>query len=374
MWSAGESSSRIRVALFAALAVLTLGFAMQTAVAASYVYVGNADSQDVSIFELKPDGKLAMIDTVVVQRPAQPGRSMLIATSPNRKVLYVGYLRDPSYAVATYAIDQQHGTLSPLGTTQLADTLAYLATDRSGKFLLGASYGGNKVLVNAIEPNGLVGETRQLVNTLPFAHCIITDPTNHYVFHTALGGDVIYQQRFDAKTGMLTPNDPPTVAVAAKGGPRFITFAPNGRFVYAIDELDGSIYVFPFDAKTGTLKQAVQMTTALPPGFSDKPWGADIRITPDGKLLYASERTSSTLASFHVDAKTGKLTPIESTATVKQPRAIAIDASGSFLLSASQITGSMASYAINKTTGKLTLVGEYPVGTNPTWVEIVKLH
>ena len=116
------------------------------------------------------------------------------------------------------------------------------------------------------------------------------------------------------------------------------------------------------------------MTTALPPGFAGKPWGADIRVTPDGKLLYASERTSSTLASFHVDAKTGKLMPIESTATVKQPRAIAIDASGSFLLSASQITGSMASYAINKTTGKLTLVGEYPVGSNPTWVEIVRPH
>jgi 6-phosphogluconolactonase len=370
---AREVAPLVRVLSFALLAAL-LGFGMSPVSAASLVYVGNADSQDISIFRLASSGALTPVDSVAVQRPAQPGRSMVIAVSPNRKFLYAGYLRDPSYAVTTYAIDQKSGKLAAVGTTQLADTLAYLATDHTGRFLLGASYGGNKVLVNAIGANGIVGDTVQIVATLPFAHCILPDPSNRFVFHTSLGGDVIYQQRFDAKTGMLTPNDPPTVSVTAKAGPRFLTFSPNGKFLYAVSELDGSIHVFPYDAATGTLNKETQVATALPTGFDGKPWAADIHVTPDGRLLYTSERTSSTLGAFHVDAKTGALTPIGSTPTVKQPRAIAIDPSGSFLLASSQVTASMASYAIDRVSGKLTLLKEYPVGTNPTWVEIVHLH
>ncbi len=148
--------------------------------------------------------------------------------------------------------------------------------------------------------------------TQPNAHCILPDPSNRYVLHTSLGGDLVYSEKFDAKTGKLTPNDPPSISVKAKAGPRHLVFAPNAKFVYLLDELDASIYVFPWDGKTGTLKKEVQVASALPKGFDGKPWAADIHLTPDGKYLYASERTSSTLAAFKVDAKTGMLTPIDS--------------------------------------------------------------
>ena len=81
--------------------------------------------------------------------------------------------------------------------------------------------------MNAIGPNGVIAPAQQVVATEPNAHCIIFDPTNRYVLHTSLGGDVIYQQKFDAKTGKLTPNDPPTVSVKAKGGPRHLVFSPD---------------------------------------------------------------------------------------------------------------------------------------------------
>src|SRR3954452_4759452 len=105
----------------------------------------------------------------------------------------------------------------------------------------------------------------------------------------------------------LTPNEPPTRSVKAKAGPRHLVFAPNGKFVYLLNELDASIYVFPWDGKNGTMKKKVQVATSLPKGFDGKPWAADIHLTPDGKYLYASERTTSTLAAFKVDAKTGML-------------------------------------------------------------------
>lgn len=364
-----QTGPGVRLTLFMMSA---MAFAMTSAHAATFVYVGSSDSQDVTVLELKKSGDLAPVATTAVPGPAKPGGSLPMAVSPDKKRLYVG-LRNEPYTAVTFAIDQKTGKLTLVGPGPLADSMAYIVTDRTGKFLLSASYGGNKVTVNPIGANGVVETATQTIATQPNAHCIITDPTNKYVLHTSLGGDLVYQEKFDAKTGKLTPNDPPTVSVKAKAGARHLVFSPNKKFVYMVSELDGSIYVFPWDAKTGTLKKETQVTTSLPQSFTGKPWAADIHLTPDGKFLYASERTSSTLAAFKVDAKTGALTAIDSFPTEKQPRAFNIDPTGRTLLAVGELSNSLTSYAIDKKSGKLTKLKEYPMGKKPNWVEIVKL-
>jgi 6-phosphogluconolactonase len=339
--------------------------------AASFVYVGNADSQDITVLALRSNGDLTAVETTAVPGPAKPGGSLPLALSPDKKFLYAG-LRNEPYSVVTFGRDDKSGKLTLIGPGPLADSMAYIATDRSGKYLLGASYGGNKVTINPIGANHVAEAQQQIVATEPNAHCIVPDPSNHYVLHTSLGGDVVYQQKFDARTGKLTPNDPPTVSVKAKAGPRHLVFSPNGKFVYLVNELDAAIYVFPWDAKKGTLKKEVQVTSALPKGFTGKPWAADIHLTPDGKFLYASERTTSTLAAFRVDAATGMLTTIDSYPTEKQPRGFSIDPSGRYLLAVGQLSNSMTSYAIDAATGKLTTLKQYPVGQNPNWIEIAR--
>jgi len=356
--------------LFCLTALLVAGFFMPSASAATFVYVGNADSQDVTVLELKSNGDLTPVETAAVPGPAKPGGSLPLAVGPDKKRLFVG-LRNEPYSAVTFVIDAKTGKLTLVGPGPLADSMAYVVADRSGKFLLSASYGGNKVTVNPIGPDGVVQPAQQIITTQPNAHCILPDPSNRYVLHTSLGGDLVYQEKFDVKTGKLTPNDPPSVSVKAKAGPRHLVFSPNKRFVYLVNELDASIYVFPWDAKTGTLKQEVQIATSLPGGFEGKPWAADIHLTPDGKFLYASERTTSTLAAFSIDLKTGLLTFIDSYPTEKQPRSFNIDPTGRYLLSVGQLSNSMTSYAIDKATGKLTKLKEYPMGKNPNWVEIV---
>jgi 6-phosphogluconolactonase len=358
----------IVAASFATAAVLS----MPAAHAASFVYVGNADSQDITVLQLKAGGDLVPVATTAVPGPSKPGGSLPLAISPDKKFLYAG-LRNEPFSVVTFAIDPKTGKLDFVGPGPLQDSMAYIVTDRSGKFLLGASYGGNKVTVNPVGPNHVIEQVQQSIATEPNAHCILPDPTNRYVLHTSLGGDLIYQDRFDAGTGKLTPNTPPTVSVKAKGGPRHLVFSPNRKFVYLVNELDAAIYVFPWDAKTGTLHKEVQVASALPKDFSGKPWAADIHLTPDGRFLYASERTSSTLAAFRVDTKKGTLTAIESYPTEKQPRGFSIDPTGRYLLAAGQLSNSLTSYAIDKASGKLAKLKEYPMGKNPNWVEIVNL-
>jgi 6-phosphogluconolactonase len=279
--------------------------------------------------------------------------------------------RSPPYTVAAFAIDARGGRLAYAGSGPLADDMAYIATDRTGRFLLSASYFGNKVTVNPIRPDGVVGPVQQTILTRPHAHCILTDPSNRHALHTSLGGDAVYQERFDPQTGVLSPNQPPFVTVRAKSGPRHLAFSPDGSWVYLLDELDGAIHVFPHDAASGTLQHEVQIAGALPGGFSGKPWAADVHLTPDGRFLYASERTSSTLAAFRVDPRDGRLTAIGTYPTAEQPRSFAIDPTGRFLIAAGELADGVAVHAIDPANGTLATVARVATGETPNWVEII---
>ena len=169
---------------------------------------------------------------------------------------------------------------------------------------------------------------------------------------------------------MLAPNAPPSVRVKENAGPRHLVFHPIGTIVYVLAELAGSVYVFDYTVATGQLTEK-QNISALPPDFQGKPSAADLHLTPDGKFLYASERTSSTLAGFKVDPASGTLTPIGSVATEKQPRGFNIDSTGRYLLAVGQLSHGLSSYRIEPESGKLTKLKEYPMGKNPNWVEIL---
>lgn len=338
----------------------------------TFVYVGNAESQSVSIFALDADGVLRAVDTKAVPGPAEPGSTTPMAVSPDKKYLYVG-LRNEPYSAATFAVDGKTGKLAYVGSGPLADAMAYIATDRSGKFLLSASYGGGKIAVNPIGAGGVIGPARQVIANQLNAHAVLADRANRHVLYTSLGSDLVGQLKFDAASGMLTPNDPLTIRVRAKAGPRHFRFSADERFVYVLCELDGSIYVFPCDMAVGRLARETQIASVLPDGFSGKPWAADIHLTPDGKFLYASERTSSTLAAFRIDAKSGALVSVGSCPTETQPRGFAIDPSGRTLLAVGQLSNSLTAYAIDPEHGTLRPLKKYPVGRNPNWIEIVRL-
>jgi 6-phosphogluconolactonase len=343
---------------------------MSSARTASFVYVGNAESSTISVLRLdRQSGALTAIETTPIPGAAKPGTSTPMAVSPDRRILFVGIRSEP-YAVASFAIDAASGRLAHLGNGPLADSMAYIATDRSGRYLLSASYGGHKVAVNPIGSDGVVGTVRQVVPTAPNAHCILPDAANGYVLATSLGGDVVHQFCFDAASGTLTPNTPASVKVKDKAGPRHLVFHPSGRFAYLIGELDGAIYVFDYDAARGRLSET-QAVSALPPGFAGEPSAADLHVTPDGRYLYGSERTSSTLAAFAIDPASGKLRAVGSYETEKQPRGFRIDPAGRYLLAVGQLSHRLTSYAIDPAGGTLTQLKQYPMGRNPNWIEIV---
>jgi 6-phosphogluconolactonase len=342
--------------------------------AATYMYVGNAGSNEIFTYSLDgKTGELTVIDKFVVPGITKAGSSMPMAVSPNKRMLYAGFRAEPQVAAA-FTIDPKTGKLRHLGNGPLAGSMAYIATDLTGKWLLSASYPDHKVTVNPIGGDGIVQASTQSIPNLPNSHSILPDKSNAHVLSPSLGADVVNQFKFDAKTGKLTPNDPPNTKVVDKAGPRHFRFSKDEKFVYLLNELKAIIIVFSYDATKGVLTKELQTISALPPGNPpEKIWAADIHLTPDGRYLYASERGTSMIQQYKVDPKTGMLAANGSVASEKQPRAFEIDPTGKYLYAVGELSDSMTSYAIDQASGRLTKLKQYPVGKNPNWIEIVTL-
>jgi len=173
--------------------------------------------------------------------------------------------------------------------------MAYIVTDRTGRYLLSASYPGNKLTINPIGDNGLVVEkTTQIVPDRAKAHCILIDAANKHVYATSLGADTVMQWKFDPTTGTLSPIGPGIIPAKPGAGPRHLALHPSGRYLYLITETTDTIGAYAIDPPTGTLTE-LHFVNALPEDFKEQPAAADLHVTPDGRFLYGSERKTSTL-------------------------------------------------------------------------------
>src|SRR5262245_4382065 len=198
------------------------------ALAATFVYVSNAESNDIYVLRLNQQtGELTLVETILIPGIIKSGGSTPMAVSPDRRFLYVATRGEPQ-GVASFAIDPKSGKLKHIGGGPLSDSMAYITTDRGGRFLFAASYPGHKITVSPIGPQNVIQPTRQVLPNHTNAHAILADAKNRYVLATTLGNDLINVFRFDAATGNLEPNTPPSVSLKEKTGPRHFVFHPNG--------------------------------------------------------------------------------------------------------------------------------------------------
>jgi 6-phosphogluconolactonase len=380
--------TRVRYAPIATIIAALLSLASSAPVlAGTFVYVSNAEDGDIGMYTLQADGSL------------QPGQRfkaaklvMPMAVSPDKRFLTAA-VRSKPFQAYSYSIDKSSGILNLVGTGTLAESYPYIALDRSGRFLLGASYGANQVGVNPVGADGRVGEPLQVIPTGRNAHSIRTDNTNRFVFVPHLGTDQVFQFLFDERSGRLSANTPPVLQLKQGTGPRHLIVSPDNRFVYLLNELTGMVTTLSLDPNAGTLKELDSVSVLPPdtklvpgvprgavgtPGANQAPrntdndiWASDLHLTPNGRLLYAAERTSSTLGAFRVDTASGKLTYLGSTPTEKQPRGFNIDPTGRFVIVSGEQSDMISSYAIDAETGALKPIGRYPTGKGANWVEIV---
>ena len=129
-------------------------------------------------------------------------------------------------------------------------------------------------------------------------HCTTPCPSGDTLAITDLGGDRIY-----LCSETLEPRG--SVALPAGSGPRHLVFSADGRTAYCSLELQSAVAVL--DWSGGELRYLHSVST-VPEGYRGENSAAAIRLSPDGKLLYASNRGHGSVRVFRTEH--GGLTPL----------------------------------------------------------------
>ena len=182
--------------------------------------------------------------------------------------------------------------------------------------------------------------------------------------------DQVLGYRLDAAASKLTPNRQPFVRLPPGAGPRHLTFHPDGKHVYVINELKGSVTMFDYLTESGMLIEQQTIPT-LPADFTGKNFCADLKITPNGRFLFGTNRGHDSIAAYRI-GNDGRLTIIGIEPSLgKGPQNLLITPGGDLLLCANMPGNNVAVFRIDAQTGGLKSVGEPLAMTGPSCIRLL---
>ncbi|NLG23904.1 MAG: lactonase family protein [Clostridiales bacterium] len=261
-----------------------------------------------------------------------PGAAVLSLEGDALSILSTdGSLRDPSYLALSksgdrlYAVGESGASgsaaafrvsgdrLTPLGAVSTgAQAPCHLCLSADERHLYAANYVTGCVTVFPVLPGGL-GERIQMVQHTgsgpnaarqrgPHAHWVGFRPGTEELYAVDLGIDQVVGYLRDPDTGLLSPLNRLTVPGGL--GPRHLAFSADGQYGYLAHEMGNAVSAVRFGDGEPRL---LDTYPTLPGAFDGESTCAAIRLSPDGKALYVSNRGHDSVAAFEVAE--GRLTP-----------------------------------------------------------------
>ncbi|WP_417849683.1 lactonase family protein [Thalassoglobus sp.] len=352
------------------------GFAQQESVNAVRVYVGTytrKESKGIYTFTLNPQTG----ETSEPELAAELTNPSFVAISPSGKFLYAvnevsdfaGPGQGAAGGVTGFQLDAQTGKLTKINSQSSGGPGAcHLTVDQTGKCVLVANYGGGSVASLPIDEDGSLKPAASLMQHKgssvnerrqkgPHAHSVNVDAANKFAVVADLGLDQLLVYKLNAEAGTLTPNDPAFTKSIPGGGPRHLSFHPNGKLAFANNEMLLSVTAYNYDANKGVLTP-IETYSTVPEGTGlEGNSTAETLVHPSGKFLYVSNRGPNSIAMFRI-RKDGTLEPLGYAPTNGEiPRGFGIDPTGNFLLAANQNSDTVVVFRIDQKTGKLSATG-----------------
>lgn len=340
------------------------------------VYVGTyTRKESKGIYTLTLDLKTGKTSSPEVA--AELVNPSFVAISPSGKFLYaVNEVADfpgangrKAGGVTGFAIDPKSGSLTKINSQLSGGTgPCHLSVDHAEKCVVVANYGSGSVASLPINGSGALkpaaSEIQHAGSSVnprrqqgPHAHSANIDAGNRFAVVADLGLDKLLVYKLNADQGTLVANDPPSVSTIPGGGPRHLSFHPNGKFAYANNEILLSVTAYRFDPETGAFTPLMTQPT-VPEGTPlEGNSTAETLVHPSGKFLYVSNRGPNTIAIFSIQDD-GTLQPIGYESTQGEiPRGFGIDPTGQYLLAANQNSDTVVVFKIDQSTGQLTPTG-----------------
>ena len=204
------------------------------------------------------------------QRTTDVQHPFFLVISPDGRFLYSidtdKFGGNEDEFVAAYAIKDRSGKLERLNQQSAKGTAScYLDIATNGKTVVLANYSTGSVAALPVSKDGSLKPATSFVQhngssinpkrqKAPYAHSIVISPDNRFALAADLGIDKVLIYRLDATESKLSVNDvQPSVSVEPGSGPRHLTFHPNGKSVYLINELKNTVTYFDYEPQSGKL-------------------------------------------------------------------------------------------------------------------------
>ncbi|MDO4575454.1 MAG: lactonase family protein [Planctomycetia bacterium] len=254
----------------------------------------------------------------------------------------------------------------------------HIAVHPSGKWLFVSNYSSGQFSFFSLDDDGRLGKLEKVFSSdsankgpnavrqnAAHAHFMMADPSGKFAIGCDLGCDRVYSWKLENGTWIENP-ERPFVTTASGAGPRHADFAPNGQYVYVLNELACTLEAYLHDPESGVMTN-VQTSPTLPFGYHGVNKAAAIDVHPSGKFVYVSNRGKNEITVFAVDDTPVRgdkhesgcvMAPVQHLSSGGDaPRFIGLDPTGNFLLSLNKKTHNIVVYRVDAETGKLTDTG-----------------
>ncbi|MCO7128146.1 lactonase family protein [Sporolactobacillus shoreicorticis] len=305
---------------------------------------------------------------------ASLGNPTYLAISSNNDCLYSVVKKGSEGGIAAFAIDAS-GALNLLGQNlRTGSSPCYVSVDRENTCILDGNY--HEGAASFYKPDQSLGVQlkaelkhkgsgadpgRQEAAHIHFA---AFTPDERFAVTVDLGLDALTTYRL-AETGWVEQSE---LKFAPGTGPRHLVFHPNAPYAYVMTELSSEVIAMHFDSTSGHFT-IIQVVSALPADFKGHSQGAAIKISADGRFVYASNRGHNSIAVLQVDEGSGKLALIEHVDTTGDwPRDFEIDPSGRFLIVANQNSGDLVLFERDPVSGHLRILDSKVLVPDPVCI------
>lgn len=328
-------------------------------------YVGtytNGDSKGIYSYSLGPDGKLQKLKLA-----AQSENPSYLAFSTDRKfLLAVGEIKNDSGDGTVSSFRVEGDSLSLINQSSSGGAHPCFVAVNDSDYVLTANYSGGNIgllklnqsgeLSDVLDTQQHTGKGSHPRQDAPHAHSAWFYPSSSEVVAVDLGTNQLWFSSIDTNSNTLEPKTPKTLDLNPDDGPRHLTFHPNGKWIYVLNELSNTVALVRYDEKNGFEKG--EHFSMLPKNFSGENTGADIHISTDGKFLYASNRGHNSIVIYGV-GDNGDLQVLgHESVKGEGPRNFTLSPDGSYLLVANQHSNNIISFKRDHTTGLLSFVDE----------------
>ncbi|MCH2111025.1 MAG: lactonase family protein [Polyangiaceae bacterium] len=245
-----------------------------------------------------------------------------------------------------------------LGAVDCPGGPCHLSIAEDASFAFASCYGGGEAHQYRILSDGRLSPRIRSVSVGRNTHSVVQVPGRPLFWAASLGDDLMEELELTPGGGLTRRRRWRTPQGM---GPRHTAFSPSGRFAYVVGECDASLHILDVETLT-----EVAVHPLLNRSFQAGDSGADVHLSADGKLLYASSRGFDALSIFRC-ADESRLEFLERISSQGEiPRSFSL-VGDSLVVVANQESHQLSVFGRDAATGLLSPEGSFGQGQRIYW-------